>query len=85
VPRIDTDAVSLDLADADAGVPATERETEFAGPTRCAFCADVIGVYEPLVLAGADGHRKTSQAAEPHLFPTSDACYHGTCFDLRAA
>jgi hypothetical protein len=44
----------------------------------------VIGVYEPLVLAQADGHRRTSRAAEPHLFPAADPCYHGLCFELRA-
>lgn len=81
---IDTDPGSLDLDDAALGVSPREHETEFAARPRCTFCGDVIGVYEPLVLAAADGHRTTSQAAEPHLFPTSDACYHGTCFELRA-
>jgi hypothetical protein len=35
----------------------------------CGFCADVIGVYEPLILAGAAVHRRASQAAEPHRSP----------------
>ena len=31
---------------------------------RCAHCADVIGVYEPLILAGDGEIRETSLAAE---------------------
>jgi hypothetical protein len=76
--------VSPDLGDPELGVSHIDLDTESAGPPRCGLCVDVIGVYEPLVLAGADYTGTTSQAAEPHLFPTLDACYHGTCFELRA-
>jgi hypothetical protein len=44
----------------------------------------VIGIYEPLVLAWEGGNRETSQAAEPHLFPTTQTCYHGACFEPHA-
>ena len=49
---------------------------------RCAYCADVIGVYEPLVANGDERARETSIAAEPELFPTP-AAYHRFCYELR--
>jgi hypothetical protein len=81
--RIHTDVPSSRWVDAELDVSATQREIEFAYvPPRCEYCGDVIGVYEPLVLAKEDGHRHTSLAAEPHLFPAADPCYHGLCFEL---
>jgi hypothetical protein len=48
--------------------------------SRCRHCGDVIGVYEPIVLRAATGDRRTSIAAEPELFPTSDDCFHQACY-----
>jgi hypothetical protein len=40
----------------------------------------VIGAYEPLVMRTTAGQHETSIAAEPHLFPTEERCYHHACF-----
>lgn len=50
---------------------------------RCALCADVIGVYEPLVVREGSGARITSRAAEPQLDPVW-VCYHRKCFESDA-
>jgi hypothetical protein len=47
---------------------------------RCDHCADVIGVYEPLVLVVGGESRETSRAAEPALPFDSAEHYHRTCF-----
>lgn len=51
----------------------------------CRHCEDAIGVYEPLVLRTPIGDRTTSAAAEPHLFPTEEDCYHQACYLLAVA
>jgi hypothetical protein len=40
----------------------------------------VIGAYERLVMRTDTGPHHTSIAAEPHLFPTDERCYHHACF-----
>ena len=51
------------------------------GRLRCQQCSDVIGVYEPLVVVGAEGSRTTSLAAEPGQFPVGSACFHAACHE----
>ena len=51
---------------------------------RCAFCGDVIGVYEPLVLVEGGDVRETSLAADPEA-ASADATYlHGACHTALA-
>ena len=47
---------------------------------RCTHCADVIGVYEPLVAATGVLVRETSLAADPELAEAGAMLYHLTCF-----
>jgi hypothetical protein len=47
---------------------------------RCAHCGDVIGVYEPLVVVGEHGERRTSRAAEPRLSRERGRFYHLDCY-----
>ena len=47
---------------------------------RCRHCDDVIGAYEPMVLETPHGPRHTSLAAEPDLYETDAACFHGGCY-----
>lgn len=52
---------------------------------RCNGCGDVIGVYEPLVLAcGESDTRTTSRAAEPDLKAGESAHYHRNCYPSAA-
>jgi hypothetical protein len=46
----------------------------------CSHCGDIIGVYEPLIMMAESGQHETSVAAELHLFPTNDDCYHHSCY-----
>lgn len=47
---------------------------------RCAYCGDVIGVYEPLVVVSGDQLRSTALAAEPDAASDPDAVYlHDAC------
>lgn len=46
---------------------------------RCQTCGDVIGVYEPIVLAEPRGRRETSLAAEPALREAAPMCHHRAC------
>ena len=49
-------------------------------PVTCAICGDRIGVYEPAVVMGADGVRKTSRAYESQP-PSEDAILvHESCY-----
>jgi hypothetical protein len=50
----------------------------------CAQCADVIGVYEPVVLLFADGRtRTTALTAEPGV-PADAVALHPLCYAARA-
>jgi hypothetical protein len=58
----------------------TDRH-EFAGRAprpRCRYCGDIIGVYEPMVVADAGRARLTSLAAEPDL-PAEARSFHREC------
>jgi hypothetical protein len=52
-------------------------------PLRCDLCADVIGVYEPLI-ALIDGQVvETSLASHQDAGPLGEGCYHRACYRLR--
>jgi hypothetical protein len=52
-----------------------------AGPPRCVYCGDVIGVYEPLVVVDAHGNvAHTSLAADPDAIGL-DGGFHRNCFE----
>jgi len=46
----------------------------------CQHCADVIGVYEPVVVVIDGVVRETSRAAEPATNPVVRECYHRACY-----
>jgi hypothetical protein len=50
---------------------------------RCAHCGEVLGVYEPIVVAEGGGRRETSIAAEPDLPASGAALYHPHCRAAR--
>jgi hypothetical protein len=49
---------------------------------RCVHCGDVIGVYEPVMLAVGEKIRRTSRAAEGRL-PEDGIAWHEECFPLE--
>jgi hypothetical protein len=61
--------------------PYVRFEYGVTAPPRCAYCGDVIGVYEPavVVLDGA-AHRMTSRAAEPDVVERASERYHRACY-----
>jgi hypothetical protein len=52
---------------------------QLAGFLTCPICADVIGVYEPAVVARDDQRRRTSIAREPHLRSGEETVMHLGC------
>jgi hypothetical protein len=46
----------------------------------CDRCAEVIGVYEPLVVVLDGDARETSRAAEPTVGTEPAERYHRTCY-----
>lgn len=46
----------------------------------CAECGELIGVYEPLVIVGADTTRETSRSADRELAPATGCLYHRACY-----
>lgn len=51
----------------------------------CPHCAEVIGVYEPMVIVDSTGAvRETSRAAEPALGAQAVERYHLACYRARA-
>lgn len=46
----------------------------------CDYCAEVIGVYEPLVVVIDGEARETSRAAEPSVGAEPCELYHRTCY-----
>jgi hypothetical protein len=46
----------------------------------CAYCGDVIGVYEPAVIMLDGLCRVTSRAARPDAVDKALACYHHACY-----
>ena len=63
-----------------AMVSQLNRESSPTVP-RCRHCRDVIGAYEPLVIATPSGRYDSSLAAEPHLYETARPCYHRACYE----
>ncbi len=45
----------------------------------CAFCADPVGVYEPLTVLSDDGDRQTSLAMEPAVAGDELPLMHAAC------
>lgn len=54
-------------------------------PFCCRRCGETIGVYEPLALAGEDGVRITSRAAEPGLGDAGSSYFHRDCYETNRA
>ena len=48
---------------------------------RCAFCADVIGMYERCISVLGNEVRMVSLAAAPESLPAA-TLYHEACYDL---
>ena len=63
-----------------AGEPYTQTGEPF-DPFRCRRCGETIGVYEPLAVAGEEGIRITSRAAEPGLDGREAIYFHRDCFE----
>jgi hypothetical protein len=50
-------------------------------PPRCERCGEVIGVYEPLIYAHANGVHQSSRAADPGLAASATgSLYHAACY-----
>ncbi|HTA14683.1 MAG TPA: hypothetical protein VK781_07485 [Solirubrobacteraceae bacterium] len=72
--RLHRSPFGLDPPQADASAAPSEC-------FQCAGCGDVIGVYEPLVVACGDrSARTTSRAAEPDLRGSDGTYYHCECY-----
>jgi len=52
---------------------------QLADVLSCAICADVIGVYEPAIVARGDQRRRTSIAREPRLGSGQETVMHLGC------
>lgn len=50
----------------------------------CDHCAEVIGVYEPLVAVSRSEVRETSVAAEPTIESEPGERYHLACYLIRS-
>ena len=48
-------------------------------PMRCGRCGEVIGIYEPLVLAHDGLARATSVAGEPYIAAEPGERFHRAC------
>lgn len=48
---------------------------------RCAYCGEIVGVYEPMVVLLPSGSRATSRAAELDLKEVPEASFHEACFE----
>lgn len=63
---------------AGVGDPSADREP--LRRVRCAYCDEVIGTYERMVLDTHHGARETSLAADPSLYGTEQACFPRYCY-----
>jgi hypothetical protein len=63
----------------DAGVGQHERVV-VEQPMRCGRCGEVIGIYEPLVLAHEGLVRATSVAGEPRIAAEPGERFHRACY-----
>jgi hypothetical protein len=59
----------------------TQQAVDPFDPFRCRRCGELIGVYEPLAVAGEEGIRITSRAAEPELDGREAIYFHRDCFE----
>jgi hypothetical protein len=50
---------------------------------RCAFCDDIIGVYEPIVVRDGPGLRHTSLLNEPALTPEHGPMHRDCALDAE--
>jgi hypothetical protein len=83
-PPLDPSMIVHGQASADAaGQPYAQTEEPF-DPFRCRRCGEPIGVYEPLAVAGEEGIRITSRAAEPDLDGREAIYFHRDCFESDA-
>ncbi len=56
-----------------------------SGQVSCAYCGDVIGVYEPMVVVVDGQAQETSQAAVSELPTVAGASYyHRACYEKTA-
>jgi len=55
------------------------------GRLLCARCAEVIGVFEPVIRHHDGSAHATSIAAEPDLDQAPGALYHHDCFTVSAS
>lgn len=84
-PALDASTVMHGQARSEAaGEPSTQAGYRF-DPFRCRRCDEPIGVYEPLAVAGEEGIRITSRAAEPELDGDEAIYFHRDCFESDAA
>jgi hypothetical protein len=54
------------------------------GRLLCARCADVIGIFEPVIRHHDGSTHETSLAADPDLEVAPGALYHYDCFSMSA-
>ncbi len=47
---------------------------------RCKICAEVIGVYEPLIALLQGQPHETSRAAREGVGAFGEACFHRACY-----
>jgi len=62
------------------GAMSGDRPSPAGTRLRCGLCADVIGVYEPLITLADGQPRMTSRAAEAHAAEHREPCFHRACF-----
>jgi hypothetical protein len=54
-------------------------------PLRCQVCADLIGIFEPLIVRDSGRVWHTSVAADPGVSPMIGEHYHQACYDTQLA
>jgi hypothetical protein len=78
---LDPSTIAQGQASSDAASePRTQTGDPF-DPFRCPRCSEPIGVYEPLAVAGEEGIRITSRAAEPGIDGREAIYFHRDCFE----
>jgi len=85
VCSIASDRAPGSLPAAPAGPTPGRRPVTPTNVLTCAHCGDVIGVYEPLILARDGEVRETSLAAERDVVSSRTTHYHRACYLARAA
>jgi hypothetical protein len=82
---IASDRAPWPLPAAPAGPTPGRRPVTPTKALTCAHCGDVIGVYEPLILAGDGEVRETSLAADRDVASSRTTYYHRACYLARSA